>query len=60
MLGIRVDIVRFVDPWQPGVVECRFVDASGKDHSELKAILPNVADRLNLPPEKKPVKIANN
>ncbi|HBB94034.1 MAG TPA: hypothetical protein DC054_01470 [Blastocatellia bacterium] len=37
-----------------------FVDASGKDHSELKAILPNVADRLNLPPEKKPVKIANN
>jgi len=37
-----------------------FVDASGKDHSELKAILPNVADRLNLPPEKKPLKIANN
>jgi len=37
-----------------------FVDASGKDHTELNAILPNVADRLNLPPEKKPVKIANN
>jgi hypothetical protein len=36
-----------------------FIDASGKDHNELKAILPKVADRLNLPPEKKPLKIAN-
>lgn len=37
-----------------------FIDASGKDQNELKTLLPNVADRLNLPPEKKPVKISSN
>jgi len=37
-----------------------FIDAGGKDQSELKKLLPNVADRLSLPPEKKPVKIGNN
>jgi hypothetical protein len=36
-----------------------FIDSSGKDHRELKALLPNVADKLNLPPEKTPVKISN-
>jgi hypothetical protein len=35
-----------------------FVDASGKDQSELKTILPNVADKLNLPGEKLPQKIS--
>ena len=35
-----------------------FVDASGKDQKELKKILPNL-DRFNLPPEKKPVKVAS-
>ena len=35
-----------------------FVDATGKDQTELKRILPNV-DKLNLPPEKPPVKVAN-
>jgi hypothetical protein len=36
-----------------------FIDASGKDHRELKTILGNVVDRLNLPPDKRPVKISN-
>lgn len=34
-----------------------FVDATGKDQTELKMVLPNL-DKLNLPPEKAPVKIA--
>lgn len=36
-----------------------FIDSSGKDHGELKTLLPNVVDRLNLPPEKPPVKLSN-
>src|SRR6266446_6322861 len=36
-----------------------FIDSSGKDHRELKTLLPNVVDRLNLPAEKPPVKISN-
>ena len=35
-----------------------FVDATGKDQAELKKILPNL-DKLKLPPEKEPVKIAS-
>jgi hypothetical protein len=35
-----------------------FVDATGKDQTELKKILPNL-DRFNLPPEKAPVKLAS-
>jgi len=37
-----------------------FIDAGGKDRSELKKLLPDAADKLNLPAEKQPVKIANN
>lgn len=36
-----------------------FVDASGKDHAELKKVLPNL-ERFNLPPEKAPVKVETN
>ena len=35
-----------------------FVDASGKDQTELKKVLPNL-DRFNLPPDKAPVKVAS-
>ena len=35
-----------------------FVDATGKDQTELKKILPNL-DKLNVPPEKPPVKVAS-
>jgi hypothetical protein len=34
-----------------------FVDATGRDQSELRAVLPNF-DKLNVPPEKTPVKIS--
>jgi len=36
-----------------------FIDSSGRDHRELKSLLPNIVDRLNLPAEKPPVKISN-
>lgn len=49
MIGISSD----------GGASWTFIDAGGKDQSELKKLLPNVADRLNLPLEKKPVKIEN-
>jgi hypothetical protein len=35
-----------------------FIDATGKDQTELKKVLP-ILDKLNLPPEKPPVKVAN-
>ena len=35
-----------------------FVDATGKDQTELRKLLPNL-DKLNLPAEKPPVKIAS-
>src|SRR5262245_33153421 len=35
-----------------------FVDATGKEQTELKKILPNL-DKLKLPPEKEPVRVAN-
>jgi hypothetical protein len=34
-----------------------FVDATGKDQTELKKVLPNL-DELSLPPEKPPVKLS--
>lgn len=37
-----------------------FIDAGGKDQKQLKSILPDAVDKLNLPPEKQPVKIADN
>jgi hypothetical protein len=35
-----------------------FVDATGKDQTELRKVLPNL-DQLSLPPEKPPVKVAS-
>jgi len=37
----------------------KFIDASGKDQGELEKLIPGVADKLNLPPDKPPVKISN-
>jgi hypothetical protein len=45
--------------WSDGGANWTFIDASGKDHVELKTFLGNVVDRLNLPPDKRPVKISN-
>jgi len=36
-----------------------FVDATGRDQTELKKVLPNF-DKLKVPPEKPPVKVATN
>ena len=49
MIGISSD----------GGVNWTFIDASGKDLSELKKIIPGIADKLSLPPPKPPVKISN-
>ena len=43
-----------------GGMNWTFIDSSGKDHGELKTLLGNVVGKLNLPPEKAPVKISNN
>jgi hypothetical protein len=32
VVGIRIDIVRWIDDGFPGWVECRFFDASGTEH----------------------------
>ncbi len=37
-----------------------FIDAGGKDHTQLLSMLPAQADNLNLPVEKDPVKISGN
>ena len=37
-----------------------FIDAGGKARSQLKSLLPDAADKLNLPPEKQPEKISDN
>ena len=49
MIGISSD----------GGANWTFIDASGKDQRELKTLLGNVVDRLNLPPDKQPVKVSN-
>ncbi len=33
MPSLRVQIVRFVEAYQPGIVECQFQDADGQVHS---------------------------
>ena len=33
MPSLRLQIVRFVEAYQPGIVECQFRDADGKMHS---------------------------
>jgi len=38
MLGVRVEIFRYVDDSQPGWVECRFVDAFGQEHVFLEKV----------------------
>ncbi len=38
----------------------KFIDAGGKDHAQLKSLLPAPTDTLQLPAEKEPVKIAAN
>jgi hypothetical protein len=37
----------------------KFIDASGQNNGELNKLIPGVADKLKLPPDKTPVKISN-
>jgi hypothetical protein len=32
LVDLTVQIVRFVDDYQPGIVECEFTDAGGRAH----------------------------
>ena len=32
MLGVKVEITRWVDDYQPGIVECSLIDACGNRH----------------------------
>jgi hypothetical protein len=32
LVGIAVAIVRFVEAYQPDIVECRLTDAAGREH----------------------------
>jgi hypothetical protein len=41
-------------------VNWTFIDAGGKDHTQLKSYLPAPADALKLPGDKEPVKISGN
>ena len=50
MIGISSD----------GGASWTFIDAGGKDRTELKSLLPGVGDKLSLPPEREPVKILGN
>ena len=47
MLEVRVDIVRFVDPWQPGFVECKLVDAYGDEWRFLEKVPIVTAEQLD-------------
>jgi hypothetical protein len=37
----------------------KFIDASGQSNGELNKLIPGVADKLKLPPDKTPIKISN-
>jgi hypothetical protein len=50
MIGISSD----------GGAHWTFIDAGGKDHTQLKSYLPAPADALKLPADKEPVKISSN
>jgi hypothetical protein len=42
-----VQIVRFVDPHQPGFVACEFVDANGKSHTVIDKVPVLSRERLD-------------
>lgn len=47
MPGVRVQITRYVDDWQPGWVECKLVDASGHEHLFVEKVPVVTAARLD-------------
>lgn len=43
---LRVEIVAFVDEYQPGIVRCTFVDAEGKRHTFIEKVPVVTAQNL--------------
>lgn len=43
---LKVDIVRFVDDYQPGIVECQFTDAEGHRYSIVDKIPRFTAENI--------------
>lgn len=44
---IKVEIIKFVDKWQPGWVECRFTDAYGEEHRFVEKVPVIAAEYLD-------------
>ncbi len=44
---LQVNIVRFVDAYQPGIVACEFVDATGLIHTIIDKVPMFTADSLD-------------
>ena len=38
MPGVKIQIIRFVDDYQPGIVECQLIDAHGRAWSFIEKI----------------------
>jgi hypothetical protein len=38
MIGLRLEITRFVEEGQPNLVECIFIDSHGKKHSIIEKV----------------------
>lgn len=38
MLAVRVEILRWVDDWQPGWVECRLTDSYCREHTFIEKV----------------------
>jgi hypothetical protein len=47
MFAIRVDIIEWIDDAQPGVVACRLIDASGREHTFIDKAPIFTSDELN-------------
>jgi len=47
MIGLRVEINRFVEEGQPNVVECLFIDGHGKKHSIIEKVPVVSSEDLN-------------
>ena len=38
VIELAIEIVRFVDDYQPGIVQCEFVDADGRRHTFVEKV----------------------
>lgn len=47
MFGVIVEILRYVDDWQPGWVECRLIDVRGQEWSFVEKVPVVTTDLLD-------------